>query len=60
MKRIALAATAILLAGKFPPDQRERFNTSVSRGKNQMPPWGDMPAPGDLDGLWAYVIAGER
>ena len=45
---------------KFPPEQRERFNTSVTRGKNQMPPWGDMLAPGDLDSLWAYVIAGER
>ena len=26
---------------KFPPGQRERFVTSVTRGKNQMPPWGD-------------------
>src|SRR5947208_4811652 len=26
---------------KFPPDQRERFVNAVTRGKNQMPPWGD-------------------
>ena len=30
---------------KFPPGQRERFVTSVTRGKNQMPPWGDFFKP---------------
>ena len=45
---------------KFPPDQRERFINSVTRGKNQMPPWGDFFKPDQLDALWAYVVAGER
>ena len=45
---------------KFPPDQRERFLRSVTRGKNQMPPWGDALSPDQLDALWAYVMAGER
>jgi mono/diheme cytochrome c family protein len=45
---------------KFPPDQRERFVTSVTRGKNQMPPWGDFFKPEQIDALWAYVTAGER
>ena len=45
---------------KFPPGQRERFVTSVTRGKNQMPPWGDFFKPDQLDMLWAYVSAGER
>jgi mono/diheme cytochrome c family protein len=45
---------------KFPRDQRERFVASVTRGKNQMPPWGDMFKPEQLDALWAYVVAGER
>jgi hypothetical protein len=44
----------------FRPGQRERFVTSVTRGKNQMPPWGDFFKPDQLDGLWAYVSAGER
>jgi mono/diheme cytochrome c family protein len=44
---------------KFPPDQRERFLNSVTRGKNQMPPWGDALSPDQLDALWAYVTAGE-
>jgi mono/diheme cytochrome c family protein len=45
---------------KFPPDQRERFVNSITRGKNQMPPWGDFFKPDQLDALWAYVMAGER
>lgn len=45
---------------KFPPDQRERFVNSVTRGKNQMPPWGDFFKPDQLDALWAYVTTGER
>ena len=45
---------------KFPPGQGERFVTSVTRGKNQRPPWGDFFKPEELDALWAYVAAGER
>jgi len=45
---------------KFPPDQRERFVNAVTRGKNQMPPWGDFFKPDQLQALWAYVVAGER
>ena len=44
----------------FPRDQRERFNNSIVRGKNQMPPWGDMLKAEELDALWAYVVTGER
>jgi mono/diheme cytochrome c family protein len=45
---------------KFPRDQRERFVSSVTRGKNQMPPWGDMLKPDDIEALWAYVLTGGR
>jgi mono/diheme cytochrome c family protein len=45
---------------KFPPDQRERFVNAVTRGRNQMPPWGDFFKPDQLQALWAYVVAGER
>ena len=27
---------------KFPPAEKNRFVNSVTRGKNQMPPWGDL------------------
>jgi mono/diheme cytochrome c family protein len=44
----------------FPRGERARFVTSVTRGKNTMPAWGDLINGDDLDALWAYVIAGER
>ena len=45
---------------KFPPGEKNRFVNSVTRGKNQMPPWGDLLQSDDIDALWAYVRAGER
>ena len=45
---------------KFPPGERTRFVSSVTRGKNQMPPWGDFFKPDQLDSLWAYISQGER
>jgi len=44
----------------FPKDQHDRFVSAVTRGKNQMPPWGDMLKPDDIEALWAYVMVGER
>jgi mono/diheme cytochrome c family protein len=44
----------------FPHDQHDRFVASVTRGKNQMPPWGDLLKPDDIEALWAYVLNGER
>ena len=45
---------------EFPHDAHERFVSSVTHGKNQMPPWGDLLKPGEVEALWAYVVAGER
>ncbi len=44
----------------FPPGEHERFVSSVTNGKNQMPPWGDLLDKEDIESLWAYVMAGER
>jgi mono/diheme cytochrome c family protein len=32
----------------------------VTRGKNQMPPWGDLLAAEEITALWAYVTTGEK
>ena len=45
---------------KFPRNQHDRFVNSVTRGKNQMPPWGDMLNADEIEALWAYVTMGER
>jgi mono/diheme cytochrome c family protein len=45
---------------KFPHDAHDRFIASVTHGKNQMPPWGDLLKPDEVEALWAYVVAGEK
>ena len=42
----------------FPSGDRDRFNTSVMKGKKTMPAWGDLLTPEDVDALWAYVMTG--
>ena len=44
----------------FPPDQKGRFLNSVAKGKNSMPPWGGLFSEGEIETLWAYVMAGEK
>jgi mono/diheme cytochrome c family protein len=44
----------------FPPSQKGRFVLSLTKGKNQMPPFGDLFKSEEIDALWAYVIAGEK
>lgn len=44
----------------FPRDGHDRFVTSVSRGKNTMPAWGDSLTAADIEALWAYVCGGEN
>ncbi|MGC3939642.1 c-type cytochrome [Roseobacter sp. EG26] len=40
---------------KFPRDQKDRFYSSVRKGKGDMPAWGDVIYPEELDALWVYV-----
>lgn len=44
----------------FPADQRLRFISSVSNGKNAMPPWRAQLKPDEIEALWAYVSMGEK
>lgn len=44
----------------FPKDDRNRFVTSVSKGKNQMPPWGGLLSAAEIETLWAYVFMGDK
>ena len=40
---------------KLRPNERERFDKAVNDGKGQMPPWGGVLSPEEIDQLWAYV-----
>ena len=44
----------------FPQEQHARFVNSVTKGKNSMPPWGELFKSDDIEALWAYVVAGEK
>ena len=44
----------------FPRGEQSRFVNSVTKGKNQMPPFGDLFKPDEIEALWAYVMAGEK
>jgi mono/diheme cytochrome c family protein len=44
---------------KFPPGQYARFETAVSKGKNNMPPWGEVLPGDDIKKLWAYVMSSQ-
>jgi mono/diheme cytochrome c family protein len=44
----------------FPAGEHDRFVRSVTNGKNQMPPWGDLLKSDDIEDLWAYVTMGEK
>ena len=44
----------------IPKTDRRRFVESVTNGKNNMPPWGDVLKPNDVEALWAYFSTGEK
>ncbi|MHA6261792.1 c-type cytochrome [Arenibacterium sp. CAU 1754] len=41
---------------KFPKDEKDRFTTSVTKGNGDMPAWGDVLYPEELELLWFYVV----
>ncbi|MFT5946735.1 MAG: hypothetical protein ACI807_000980 [Paracoccaceae bacterium] len=40
---------------KFPKGEKDRFFKSVNNGRGDMPAWGDILLPEELDLLWHYV-----
>ncbi|CAN5602807.1 hypothetical protein BH09PSE5_BH09PSE5_43560 [soil metagenome] len=44
----------------FPPAQKSRFFSSVSNGKNSMPPWKSVLTQEQIGDLFSYVVAGEK
>ena len=45
---------------RFPADDKARFVTSVTEGRNEMPPWDDVLESRDIDALWAYIVTTQR
>ncbi len=49
------AMLSILEERKFPVDQPDRFQRSVTHGKGNMPSFKDALTPEQIAVLWAYV-----
>lgn len=39
----------------FPKDDKARFVDSVTNGKRQMPAWGSIVKPHDVESIWLYI-----
>jgi mono/diheme cytochrome c family protein len=50
-------------SGQFPNlrrltvNDREKFDTTVRNGRNQMPPWKGVLSDEEIDQIWAYIRA---
>jgi mono/diheme cytochrome c family protein len=42
---------------KLKATDRPKFETTVTNGRNQMPPWKGVLKPDQIDGLWSYIRA---
>ena len=42
---------------KLRATERNRFQNSVTNGKNQMPPWKGVLSEEEIEGLWRYIRA---
>ncbi len=42
---------------KLRATERNRFQNSVTNGKNQMPPWKGVLSEDEIEGLWRYIRA---
>ncbi len=40
---------------KWPVDRKAEFYDAVKNGKGDMPAWGDVLYPAELDSIWHYV-----
>jgi mono/diheme cytochrome c family protein len=49
------SGTTVYDLRRFPIDDVERFHTSVTNGKGNMPSFKDALTPQQIDLLWAYV-----
>jgi mono/diheme cytochrome c family protein len=55
-RNLVTAGAGIYDLRQFPENDKARFETSVTKGKKAMPPWGDKLTPAQIDDIWAYVM----
>lgn len=52
---LAVGSSAYFDLRTFPKDDKARFLNSVTNGKRQMPAWGGIVRPDQMEAIWAYI-----
>lgn len=52
---LAVTSSAYFDLRTFPKDEKDRFLNSVTNGKRQMPAWGGIVKPHDIESIWLYI-----
>ncbi len=52
---LAVGSSAYFDLRTFPKDDKARFLESVTKGKRQMPAWGGIVRPDQMEAIWAYI-----
>ena len=52
---LAVGSPAFFDLRTFPKDDKARFVTSVTQGKRNMPAWGGIVTPEQMEAIWVYI-----
>ena len=52
---LAVGSPAFFDLRTFPKDDKPRFLTSVTQGKRNMPAWGGIVTPEQIEAIWVYI-----
>lgn len=52
---LAVGSSAYFDLRTFPKDDKARFLHSVTNGKRQMPAWGGIVRPDQMEAIWSYI-----
>jgi len=55
-RNMVAAGAGIYDLRQFPENDKARFETSVTKGKKIMPPWGDKLTLEQIEDIWAYIM----
>ena len=52
---LAVGSSAFFDLRTFPRDDKPRFVSSVTQGKRNMPAWGGIVTPEQIEAIWVYI-----
>lgn len=52
---LVVGSSAFFDLRTFPPEDKDRFLNSVSKGLRAMPAWGGIVKPHEMESIWLYI-----